>query len=458
MAGIGFELRLLLRRQSFLGLLQAYGYASAISSGPWLLSILSILAIGVLGRSAARAPAELTQFQTAVTYLIGGSLVLTGALQLALSRYTADRLFEKNDLQVLPNLLGALTLTTLASLLLGALVFGLTMPGPLPLKILLCTCFVILSDTWIVVVVLSSLKRYQQVLLAFAAGYGVTVAAALLLRDAGLCGLLLGFLLGQALLFFALLALVLRAFPARELVSLDFLGRGRMYLSLVATGLIYNLAIWVDKLLFWYNPATSEPVLGPMRGSIIYDLPIFLAYLSIVPGMGVFLVRIETDFAEQYEAFYHAVRCGDTLEHIERRKDLMVDAVRMGIYEIFKVQGLTAIVLLLLGEALLRGLGISTLYAPLFYVDVAAAGVQVLLLAILNVFFYLDQRRIVLLLSALFLVSNAGLTLLTQRLGPVYYGYGFACAVSLTSLTGLALLTRKLDRLEYETFMLQPFN
>ncbi len=34
-------------------------------------------------------------------------------------------------------------------------------------------------------------------------------------------------------------------------------------------------------------------------------------------------------------------------------------------------------------------------------------------------------------------------------------GYGFAGAVVLTSTVGLAILLRKLEQLEYETFMLQ---
>src|SRR4029077_5021620 len=124
--------------------------------------------------------------------------------------------------------------------------------------------------------------------------------------------------------------------------------------SLGITGLIYNLAIWADKIIFWFNPSISSSIIGPLRASVIYDVPIFLAYLSIVPGMGVFLVRIETDFAEQYDAFYNAVREGDTLAHIEHFKDQMVYAVRQGVYEIFKVQGLTVGILILLGPSLLR--------------------------------------------------------------------------------------------------------
>ena len=48
MAGIGFELRRLLRDRSFLGLLRGYGYAGLITSGPWVFSIVGVLLIGIL--------------------------------------------------------------------------------------------------------------------------------------------------------------------------------------------------------------------------------------------------------------------------------------------------------------------------------------------------------------------------------------------------------------------------
>ena len=51
MAGIGFELRKLLRRDSLLGMMQAYAYAGIISSGPWVLSIVGILVIGLMSIS-----------------------------------------------------------------------------------------------------------------------------------------------------------------------------------------------------------------------------------------------------------------------------------------------------------------------------------------------------------------------------------------------------------------------
>ena len=107
------------------------------------------------------------------------------------------------------------------------------------------------------------------------------------------------------------------------------------------------------------------------------------------------------------------------------------------------------------GPALLDALGISSLYLPLLHVQVVGAGLQVGLMAILNVFFYLDQRRIVLVLCVEMVLLNIVFTALTLHLGAAFYGYGFAGSMLVTLCTGMVLLTRQLNRLEYETFMLQ---
>jgi uncharacterized membrane protein len=80
---------------------------------------------------------------------------------------------------------------------------------------------------------------------------------------------------------------------------------------------------------------------------------------------------------------------------------------------------------------------------------------QVLFLSILNIIFYLDQRRLALGLCAAFALLNLSLTLATQALGPAYYGYGFTFSGILVVLFGLAALSRRLEHLVRETFMLQ---
>jgi len=456
MAGIGFELRKLLSKESYASLFQAYAYAGIISSGPWILSIVGIMVIGLLSVTVVVPAYQVVQFQVSVTYIMVTSLVLTGTVQLAFTRFIADRLYEKKDGLVLPNFNGLMLIVMAVSGVLGMAAVLLLFPQESDAyRILLLSAFVIMCCIWVATLFLSGMKQYKEIVWLFALGYAITVVAALVLRKGGLEGLLLGFVIGHFVLLTGMITLTLRNYPSDRFIAFDFVRSGAMYPTLMVTGLFYNLGVWADKLLFWYFPDTGQDVIGPLRASLIYDLPVFLAYLAIIPGMAVFLVRIETDFVEYFHKFYNSVREGGSLDFIEQMRDEMVFTIRQALFEIIKIQSIAVLVVFVAGPTLLRLAGISELYLSLLYVDVVAAGLQVVLLGLLNIFFYLDKRAYVMFLTALFLILNLGLTAVTLQLGAAFYGYGFAVALLITVFVAMRLLEHKLARLEYETFMLQ---
>jgi uncharacterized membrane protein len=455
-AGIGFELRKLLAQNTLTGVLQAYLYASVIGSGPWVLSIVGILVIGLMSTAVTAPGLMVTQFQVSVTYLIAASLILTGFVQLSFTRFIADRLYQGQESVVLPNFNGVTLLVTAVSGTLGLAVIAFLFPGQsLAYRLLMLTGFVMLSNIWVATIFLSGLKQYKQIVGLYAFGYGVTVVAALVLRPLGLEGLMLGFVLGHGVMLLGMVLLVVRGYPAESFIAFGFLKPGAMFPSLIFVGFLYNLAVWLDKIMFWYMPATGQPVIGPLYASVIYDLPVFLAYLSILPGMAVFLVRMETDFVEYYQQFYDAVREGATLARLEDLRNEMVYTIRRGLFEIIKIQTIATLVVFVAGGTLLRTLGIPDLYLPLLYIDVVAAGLQVVLLGQMNVFYYLDRRRAVLGLTILFVLLNGTLTWATLGLGAPWFGYGFAGAMLVMVVAAFVVLDRRLERLEYDTFMLQ---
>lgn len=455
MAGIGFEIRKLLNRDSFLGSFRAYAYAGIIGSGPWILSFAGILLIHLLGRRLGIPVRLITQFQTSVTYVIAFSLIFSGAITLAFTRFASDRIYEERPDRVAPGFLGALALLTAAGAALGLLLVVFAFPGQSPTyRALMVMAFVVMNSIWLSASLLSGLKRYLALVGLFGIGYAFVVAASLSLRRYGLEGLLGGFLLGHFLMLAGMLHLILRAFPSRgRLVAFEFLERRHWYLSLTLTGVAYNLGIWADKIYFWFSSALGQTVIGPLRSSLIYDIPIFLSYIATLPGMAVFLVRMETDFVEKYRNFYGMIHSGGTLSQIAEAKFEMVDTIRQGILEIAKIQVLGVLFAMIWGPSMLRWLGISQLYLHLLYIDVVAAGLQVVFLGVCNVLFYLDKRRAALSLSVLLLLSNFLFTKISAELGAEFYGYGFAAALLLSVLAGLWTLDRDLHDLEFRTFM-----
>ena len=112
----------------------------------------------------------------------------------------------------------------------------------------------------------------------------------------------------------------------------------------------------------------------------------------------------------------------------------------------------------MVGPAVLKALGISLLYVPLFKIDVVGASLQVALMGILNIFFYLDRRARVVGLAAIFLALNLTLSIISIHLGLYFYGYGFSLSLLVSVLVGLVWLDRDMEAVEYQTFMLQPWS
>src|SRR5262249_33994691 len=294
MAGVGLQLNRMLARDTYAGLVGAYGYAGLVSAGPWVLSIVGMLAIGVLATDSGAGKAS--ELLVSITWATAASLILTGPLHLVFGRFVADCSYQWRHQLILPNLLGALHVTPLVSGAVGSIIVFTGFHESVVCSVLLVAMFVAFCDGWVLLVLLSGVRAHSAVVIVFLAAQLTSVAGALALRGAGLEGLLLGFLVGQIGALFEMFILVVRAFPGEPGVRFAFLRRSRARCQLAAIGLLFYLGTWIDKALFWLSPSTGAPAIGPLRISVLYDLPIFLAYLSAIPAMAVFFLRLEADF------------------------------------------------------------------------------------------------------------------------------------------------------------------
>jgi uncharacterized membrane protein len=252
-----------------------------------------------------------------------------------------------------------------------------------------------------------------------------------------------------------MMALIIRTYRPDRLLRFEFFRRKGFYYSLGFAGFFYNLGTWIDKFIFWYHPLTGTAVFGKIHASVVYDVPVFLAYLSIVPGMAIFFYRLEADFAEKYDLFYDNVRERGTLAIIRKYRNEMVETIRFMFRELIIFQALADLLLFILAPTLFRVLNIPQLYLGLFAILVVGALLQLGLMSVLAVLYYLDRRREAVWLSLLFLFLNAGLTLLSIAMGPSFYGYGYAVASLVSFVVSLAVLQRVMERLDYETYMLR---
>lgn len=461
MAGIGFSLRASALSGGYLARARGLGAAGVLGSGPWLLAHVG-LRVASCSSGALAGSAAVEQFHVAVTWILAASLVWTSPLQLMFTRFVADREYLREHDRILPNVFGVVALVSAVSALLALCLLTAFETETLVVRVLLGTAFVCACDAWLVLILLSSLRQHRAVLGCFAAGYATTALGSSLAPHRGLAELLAAFTLGQAVLLFAGLVVIARCLPSppRDTIAFEFLAPRAMFLTLGVAGLAFNLGCWADELVFWLDPATSRAVVGPLRASSLYDLPSFAASACLVPGTAVFLVHVETELSERQRAFFNAVLAGATLQQLNELAQLLTDAARSGINALLRTQAATLLACYALARVYLRWLSGDRasvdLQAPLFCVTALALGLQVLVSAVLSMLFYLDRRGVALALGLMLCASNAGLSWLTQRWGPVYFGYGHALAMSATCLLGLALLNRAFANLVRDTFMLQP--
>lgn len=456
MAGIGFSLRKILSQSSITRAMAAYVVGGAIGGGPWLISVLGILMLAMMIPALPEYRQSLAQFEISVTYVIAGSLVLSGSAGNSFSRYVADQLFLNKPNYVVSNLNGIMLLITLVSGVFSYFFVLIFFPQQdILYRFLLMGSFVILSNIWIVISLLTALKNYQTILKIFILSYLVVVALGYLLRNHGLHGFMFSFLVGQLVLILSLIIALYREYPTNSMIDFHFMEKNSIYKLLIFSGLFFNLAIWVDKFLFWFNPSTSYAVIGPFRASWVYDIPIFLAYLCLLPGMAVFLLLIETDFSDFYGRFVNSILQGKSYAYIKLAGDQMIAYALNVIYSIVKIQAIVIIIIFQFGEKILIHLHISPLYYNVLYITVIGTSLQVVLLALIDILYYMDRRWDVFMLSLLFFVLNLVFTTISIYLGPFYYGFGFTCSLAVVCIIGMYLLSEEFTDLEYKAIMLR---
>jgi len=456
MAGIGFELRKVLKRDKLASIVKAYGYAAMLSSGPWVVSIIAIIAVGFINISNYLGQ-SVANFQIIVTYAIAlaSSLIVTGLLQLPYTRYVADLIFKHREDEVLPSYFGSIFLSwILGTPFILYVVFWAFPEQDFFFKSIVSSTFLVLCGVWISSILAASLKFYKTVVFAYFFSYLFIVIVSYLFGKS-IDALLYIFLLGNSILLIMLMLLIIKRYDSKRFINISFFREKNFYWTLAIAGLTYNFGAWVDKFIFWYHPLTGVEVIGRLHASLVYDIPIFIAYLSIIPGMAVFFYRLEVDFAQKYDLYYNAVRESGTLELIQKYRNEMVFVIRHALFEIMIIQGILDIFMFLTIDKVFALLDIPQLYAGLLYILTIGAMLQLAFMSVLAILYYLDRKKVAMWLCIVFFISNALFTLISIDMGPYYYGYGYAVSLLLVFSASLFVIRNEMEGLDYETFMLQ---
>jgi len=453
MAGIGIKLQHILRDRSYRSLLKGYVYAGLISAGPWLLAVITVAIIEAFG--AWLIPrSELELFLGVVVYTYAGSLILTGAIQMATTRYVADRLFAEDMSALAPCYHWVACVVVVAGGIVAAVFHSLAGLDPAAAtgSVVL---FQAISLTWVGMIFLSAAKDYEAVVTSCAVGFAASLtgwlAGALF---GGLAGMIWGFAFGQVVLAVLYGTRIRAEFPSGRATDSRVLQHWRSMPQLVVIGVFYSAGIWADKIVFWFSP-WGKHITGWFYTAPHYNTCIFLAYLTVVPAMALFLIRVEAGFYKHYTAFYNTIVGGGDLDSVRREKREMEDALWLSAMRLVKLQGIVTIVFIFLAPWVLRWLALPLNLTPTFRTTLLAAFAQVLLQFLFIFLLYFDWKRDVALLTIAFACMNAAFSYATVYFDPRFHGLGYLVACLIALSFGLVVFDRRMQDLVRETFSKQ---
>ena len=348
MAGIGLTLERLTSRGSFAGTFQALVYCCVVSCGPWLFTIICLGAMTWFG-ARHLDESRIALFGNIVIYNFAFSLVLTGPLTLICTRYLADRLYSR-DIRTLNGVyLGAVTLTNVLSLTVSFGFYFFFTDLPLYFVVAATINFVLVSMLWLTSTFLHAIKNFNAFIFTFAVGMIVAfVAGSFLSTPNGALGMLWGFNVGLFIIVFVTIGIGISQYHNDIESPLSFIYYFKKYWDLALSGIIYYMAIWIDKWIMWFagdNVSTARNVVF----NPIYDFPMFLAYLSLIPALSVFMLHTETGFLKHYHLFYREIEAHASYSWLHDRCQRMVDCLLAGLKDIAILQASLTLVCNLIG-------------------------------------------------------------------------------------------------------------
>lgn len=454
MAGIGFELQRVLRKGGIGSLIQVAFAGVMIVAGPWLMSIAGIFFIS---RFAAPALAEgRGLFISVVVYSYAFSLVLFGGFHYLFTRIVADQIYEEKNREA-----GALLVLFSLGVFVAAAAVASAAAAPLKIQFLRnpelfrfssVGLFAVINLLWIMMIFVSLLKNFAGILISYFAGMAISVVAAIVLGARwGLGGAMAGFAGGQLAAALFLAALLLKRYRPGRFAGLPrLIGEYfRRYRFLFLSGLLYFWGIWVDKIVLWFAFGVA-PNGTFLRLYGAYDVPVYLASLTMIPGLVYFVVVLETDFYLGLMDFLKSLQ-GRTLRSVQERKYNLRASMNRGLLEQSLFQGVITVAFILLAQRILPLAGASAEYAGVFRVLLSAVYFHFLMLTLMTFLLYMELFLQAFITAAVFFLLNLGGSLAIVYLHlPGAAGTSYLASAVVASVVAFLFLdrgARRLDRL-----------
>lgn len=454
MAGIAFRLQKLLNGEDYSSLIKAYLFSGIISSGPFLVVILILGSVRLLSKGLLGLH-QSNLLMSIIVYIYAFSMIGVSPFIYISTRYLADQYFLKRLSSFTPSFLSLLYIIFGLQSVVALIYLSYTELN-FRTEWIMYSLYLITSGIWIAMIYISAARNYMWIVWSFVIGACLSILLAWLLgKPMGLDGYLLGFCVGQFVCFVMLTYQIFKEFGYEASYDFGFIEYFKTHPYLACVGFFYFSGIWIDKIIIWFSPY-GDTITKGIRVSFDYDTPMFLAYLTVIPSMAFFLVRMETSFVQKYHSYYTAVRERGSLFDIKERQKAMMKNLSGSFQEYAISQGiLTGIIILFLYEITLF-FNLNTAQIGILRISLLGSFLLMGFVMLLNITFYFDFQKDAFYTCLILFVTNSLFTFMTVHIGFESLGFGYGLSTFITTAVAFFVLNRKLKNLNYWTFMKQP--
>ncbi len=388
MAGIGFELKKIISENSISSFFKASASGIFIVSGPWLLSILTLSVISLI--TANYSNGIISQFFGILVYVNAFSLIITGGLHYIITRIFSDYIFEKRVNYalsfILINGIFIAIITFILTMLFLVLASGLKLSN-MTLSLIIAFQVCVTNFLWIILIFVTYLKWYKNILLSFIAGIVLIIICLVTESEINLNNLLMYYTFGNFLTLLSLISISCKSYKPERISSYEVIKVIMRYFSkykyLLLTGFFYYVSFWIDKILNWYF--IGEYIDGlKIKLLTSYDLSMYIANLTIIPGMVFFIINTETSFFIGIKKFILSLTISD-YKTIRGKRNELYESSMQNIKLQSQLQFILSLSLSLISYKILPQ------YHVILIIAIWAVNFQLIVFTYMNFLFYLER-------------------------------------------------------------------
>lgn len=371
-------------------MLRGIGYSTVVTVGPTVLTILAVILNDKLLGITKESYADREILSSMILYAFIFPFMITTPVNTVWSRYIADKIFTEQFDDILSSYYVGLVCVSAAGAFLGVpFLVRAWFVSDISVRFLFTgyCLYMSLIVVFFTMTYLSATKDYKIITLDFFLGLLLGIVVSLLLVrqlhdrliDAALTGLMVGFFV-VAVLQFTYVRRYFRVFSKNYKECLAYVWQYKM---LFFSSLFYVLGLYTHNFVFW-GTKLSVLVKDTFLSAPAYDMASYLAMMTNISTMVIFIVVVETDFHDRYQIYSEAV-LRSTLAEIRKAKDDMFRLLGNQIAYIVEIQAILSCLIFLVIEIFFPVLGFSGEILQIY--PVLAAGYLVIFIMYCNIIY-----------------------------------------------------------------------